>query len=94
MTGPPAPIGLYEPFVRSGSLVAASAISPTRGGEAMTGKVGATLTFEQGREAARRAAENLLAVLVDAAGGDAAAIQQVLLVRGHVNSVENYPDVH
>jgi len=94
MSGPPEPIGLYEPFARSGSLVAVSAISPTRGGEAMTGKVGATLSFEQGREAARRAAENLLAVLVDAAGGDPAAVEQILLVRGHVNSVESYPDVH
>src|SRR4029434_7497579 len=64
----PPPVGNYEPYVLSGELVAISAISSAREGTMITGKVGRDLSFEDGCEAARRAAENLLAVLLDAAG--------------------------
>jgi enamine deaminase RidA (YjgF/YER057c/UK114 family) len=78
----PAPVGLYEPFTRFGDLVMLSAISSARDGALVTGKVGRELDLEAGREAARRAADNLLAVLVDAAGGDPAGIERLLVVRG------------
>jgi enamine deaminase RidA (YjgF/YER057c/UK114 family) len=87
-------VGNYEPFVRHGELVAISGISSARDGTMITGKVGGDLSFEQGREAARRAAENLLAVLLDAAGGDEGAIRQVLIVRGQVNASDDFPNVH
>lgn len=94
MSSPPAPVGNYEPFVRHGELVAISAISSARDGSMITGKVGRDLSFEDGCEAARRAAENLLAVLLDAAGGDEAAIRQIMLVRGQVSASEDFPHVH
>ena len=93
MTSPPDPVGCYEPFTRCGELVFVSAISSARDGEMITGKVGRDLSFEQGQEAARRAAENLLAVLSDAAGGED-KILAVLLVRGQVNAAEDFPQVH
>jgi len=58
----------------------------------ITGKVGAELTLEKGREAARRAAENLLAVLEIAAGED--RIEGILLVRGQVNATGDFTQVH
>ena len=61
MTAPPNPVGLYEPFTKCGDLVFLSAISSARDGTMITGKVGAELSLEDGREAARRAAANLLA---------------------------------
>jgi enamine deaminase RidA (YjgF/YER057c/UK114 family) len=91
---PPSPVGNYEPFVRHGELVAISAISSARNGELITGKVGRNLDFDQACEAARRAAENLLAVLLDAASGDEGAIRQILIVRGQVNAADDYPNVH
>jgi enamine deaminase RidA (YjgF/YER057c/UK114 family) len=94
LTDPPHPVGNYEPYVRHGELVAVSGISSARGGELITGKVGRDLSIEEGREAARRAAENLLAVLLDAAGGDDNAILQILLVRGQVNASDDFPQVH
>ncbi|MCL6739791.1 RidA family protein [Sphingomonas sp. RB56-2] len=94
MAQPPAPIGLYESYVRHGELVAVSGISPARAGETIAGKVGRELSFEQGCEAARRAAENLLAVLRQAAGQDDGAIQRILLVRGQVNATEDFTMVH
>ena len=92
MTAPPEPVGIYEPFTRCGDLVFLSAISSARDGHMITGKVGAGLTLEQGREAARRAAENLLAVLEIAAGDE--RIEGVLLLRGQVNAAPDFGQVH
>ena len=89
LTGPPDPVGLYEPFTRHAELVFVSAISSARDGAMITGKVGRDLTLEDGREAARRAADNLLAVLAQA--GEVAAI---LMVRGQVNATDDFGDVH
>ena len=90
----PAPVGLYAPFVRFGDLVALSAISSARDGALVTGKVDRDLDLEGGRAAARRAAENLLAVLVEAAGGDPERIARILIVRGYVNAAEEFGQVH
>jgi enamine deaminase RidA (YjgF/YER057c/UK114 family) len=90
----PDPVGLYEPFVRVGQLVALSAISTARDGELVTGKVGRDLDLEAGQAAARRAAENLLSVLRDAAGGDDANVERLLVLRGYVNAAEDFPAVH
>lgn len=93
MTAPPDPIGLYEPFTKFGDLVFLSAISSARDGTMITGKVGAELSLEDGREAARRAAANLLAVLAIAAE-DEANIGGILLLRGQVNAADNFAQVH
>ena len=89
LTGPPEPVGVYEPFTRSGDLVFVSAISSARDGAMITGKVGRDLSFEDGREAAKRAADNLLDVL-ERAG----EVEAVLLVRGQVNATEDFAQVH
>ena len=93
MTDPPDPVGLYEPFTRCGELVFLSAISSARDGTMVTGKVGADLSLEDGREAARRAAANLLAVLSIAAENEA-NIRGVLLLRGQVNATDDFAQVH
>ena len=93
MTAPPEPVGLYEPFTRCGELVFLSAISSARDGSMIRGKVGAELSLEDGREAARRAAANLLAVLSIAAEDDA-NIRGVLLLRGQVNAADDFAQVH
>ena len=89
MTGPPGPVGRYEPFTRCGELVFLSAISSARDGVMITGKVGVDLTFEEGQEAARRAAANLLAVL-ETAG----QVEAILLMRGQVNAADDFAQVH
>lgn len=94
MADPPAPVGNYEPYVRYDELVAISGISSARDGDMIIGKVGRDLRFDQGCEAARRAAENLLAVLLDAAGGNDGAIRQMLLLRGQVNASDDFAKVH
>lgn len=90
----PEPVGLYEPFVASGSLIALSAISSAEDGQLITGKVGRDLDLAAARRAAERAARNLLAVLRDAAGGDLSRVRHLLLVRGHVNAADDFLFVH
>lgn len=92
----PEPVGLYEPYVRIGQLVALSAISTAKDGVLVTGKVGPgrDLDLAAAQGAARRAAENLLSVLLDAAGGDYGNVERLLLVRGYVNAAEDFGQVH
>ena len=94
MSRPPDPVGLYEPYIRWGSILFLSAISSAKNGELITGKVGRDIDLETAHEAARRAAQNLLDVLLAAVDGDASRIEQVLFVRGHVNATEEFPIVH
>jgi enamine deaminase RidA (YjgF/YER057c/UK114 family) len=89
VTEPPHPVGLYEPYVRCGELVFLSAISSARDGTMITGKVGRDLSFEDGCAAARRAAENLLAVL-ESSG----KVESILMVRGQVNADDGFAQVH
>jgi enamine deaminase RidA (YjgF/YER057c/UK114 family) len=93
VSAPPDPVGLYEPYTRSGELLFLSAISSAHDGSMITGKVGRDLSLEFGREAARLAAENLLAVLSSAVGDDA-KIEGILMLRGQVNATEDFSDVH
>lgn len=91
---PPDPVGLYEPFAHSGGLLALSAISSSRDGQLVTGKVGRDLDLAAAQVAAKRAAENLLAVLFDAVDGREDRIRQILMVRGYVNASEDFALVH
>ena len=60
---PPAPIANYVPTALSGQLLFCSGqVSTAPGGKAMKGKLGADVSIEQGQEAARICAINLLAV--------------------------------
>ena len=58
---PPDPVGNYLPLARSGNVMWLAGVgSRLSTGEGISGKLGADLTVEQGYEAARWAALNLL----------------------------------
>jgi len=60
---PPHPFGTYAEAVQTGNLLFLSGMLPTEGRAAkFVGRVGAELTSEEAREAARLAAMNILAV--------------------------------
>jgi enamine deaminase RidA (YjgF/YER057c/UK114 family) len=94
MARPPEPVGIYEAFTRMGPFLFVSAISSARDGRLITGKAGLDIDLEQAKEAARRAAENLLAVILDAVGGDPVRIEKILFVRGYVNASDDFAQVH
>jgi enamine deaminase RidA (YjgF/YER057c/UK114 family) len=81
-----APRGNYVRARREGSLlfVAGHGPAPDAAGRRPSGKVGATLTLEEGREAARRAGLGILATLV-AELGQLSRVTAIIKVLGFVN---------
>src|SRR3954447_25403804 len=63
LPAPPQPFGTYAEAVQTGNLLFLTGMLPTEGRAAkFVGRIGAELDVEAGREAARLAALNLLAV--------------------------------
>ena len=86
----PKPMGTYVPAVQVGNLLFMSGLGPRRAdGTMIQGKVGADLTIEQGREAARLVALNMLAN-VRAALGSLDRVERVVKTLGMVNSAPDF----
>jgi enamine deaminase RidA (YjgF/YER057c/UK114 family) len=88
----PAPVGSYVPFICVGNLVMTSGQLPLRGGKLLsTGKVGGSLSIEQGAEAARVAVVNALSQLAAAAGG-LSSVKRIVRLGVFVNSADGFTD--
>ncbi len=87
----PAPIANYVPAVRTGNLLYLSGVGPAAPAEgpAPTGKLGADLTVEQGYEAARLTAVNLIARLKSELG-DLGRVNRVIKLLSMVNSAPDF----
>ena len=84
------PLAAYVPAVRSGNLVFTSGQLPRIDGELThTGKVGAEVTAEQGKDAAQACALNAIAA-VKAEIGDLANVRRVVKVVGFVASAPDF----
>ena len=89
---PPRPAGNYEPWVICGRWLYISAQVPIENGQLRyTGRVGAELSVEQGRAAARLTALNVLAQIRDALGGFE-RLERLVRVEGHVASASGGPN--
>ena len=90
---PAAPVANYVPFVRTGNLVVISGqicLGPDgKIADAHKGKLGAEVSPEQGQEAARLCAINLLAQL-KAAVGDLDAVVRCVRLGGFINAVPTF----
>jgi enamine deaminase RidA (YjgF/YER057c/UK114 family) len=88
---PSAPGANYVPFVRSGSLLFITGqLSQWNGERRFVGKLGREWTLEDGREAARLAALNVIAHVRAALDGDLGRVTRVVRVAGYVNSVPDF----
>jgi enamine deaminase RidA (YjgF/YER057c/UK114 family) len=91
----PAPakaLASYVPWTRSGNLVFVSGQITSRNNNIeYIGKVGSTFTIEEGIEAARLCALNVMAQLKDACGGDLDRVRRILKLTGFVNAVPDFP---
>ena len=85
----PPPAGAYEPFRLINGFGSLAAQVPGYGPEAPRGRVGAELTVQQGRLAARTCALNSLARLRQALGGFDRLVG-LLHVAGHVASSDDF----
>lgn len=91
---PAKPVASYEGFIRTGNLVFVSGQIPVVDGKvAVTGKLGASVSLEDGQKAARLCAINVLAQLNEATGHDLSKVTRVVKVTGFVAATPDYTDV-
>jgi len=90
---PVAPVAAFVPFVRSGSLLFVSGHIAKANGKPWVGKLGADLTTEEGKTAAREIAIDLLGTL-QAALGDLNKVQRILKLMVLVNSGPSFTEQH
>lgn len=88
----PAPAANYVPFVITGNTVYVSGQISSDASGLITGKLGDTMTTEEGAAAARTCALSLLAQLKAACDGDLDRLQRVVKLVGFVNSTADYTE--
>jgi len=94
LPNPAAPVANYVPFSVSGNLVFVSGqVSLWNGEFRHIGKLGAGISIDEGRQAARLCAINILAHLRVACGGDLDRVRRVLRVGGFVNCTPDFTDM-
>ena len=87
------PVAAFVPFVRTGNLVFVSGHIAKRDGKPWVGQLGAQITTEQGKQAARGIAIELMATL-QAAVGDLNRIRRIVKLMVLVNSAPNFTEQH
>ena len=90
LTEAPAPAANYVPFAKIGDLVYVSGQVSQDTNGFIVGKLGATMSTEQGAEAARTCAIALLAQVKAACGGDLDRLVRVVKLSGFVNSTQDF----
>jgi enamine deaminase RidA (YjgF/YER057c/UK114 family) len=87
------PAAAYIPFVRTGSIVFVSGHIAKKDGKPWAGQLGREITTEQGKEAARGVAIDLLGTL-EAAVGDLNQVRRIVKLMILVNSAANFTEQH
>jgi enamine deaminase RidA (YjgF/YER057c/UK114 family) len=91
---PTAPMANYVPFTVAGNLVLiAGQISQWNGERRHVGKLGAGIGTEEGRDAARLCALNILTHLRAACDGDLDRVRRCVQLRGFVNCTPEFTDM-
>ena len=88
----PAPAANYVPFVVTGDLLHVSGQVAADADGFIIGKLGDTMTTEQGVAAAQRCALSLLAQVNAACGGDLGRLRRVVKLGGFVNCTPDFTD--
>ena len=87
------PAAAYVPFVRTGSLVFLSGHIAKKDGKPWVGQLGAGTSVEEGQQAARAVAVDLLGTL-HAAVGDLNKITRIVKLMSLVNSAPTFTEHH
>ena len=89
-----APVANYVPYTVSGNLVVVSGqLCVWNGERRFVGKLGAGISIEDGQQAARLCALNILAHLRGACGGDLDRVRRVVRLGGFVNCTPDFTDM-
>lgn len=88
------PAAAYVPFVQTGNLVFLSGHIAKKDGQVWAGQLGANISTEEGKQAARAVAIDLLGTLQAACGGDLNRVQRIVKVMSLVNSTPSFTEQH
>ena len=89
----PDPVGSYVATKIVGKLLYISGqVSINEKGEFIKGKVGKELNLEEGYEAAKRCALNIISQAKKACNNDLSKIKSCVKLTGYVNSTDNFTD--
>lgn len=88
------PAAAYVPFVRTGNLVFLSGHIARKDGKPWVGQLGAGISTEEGKQAARAIAIDLLGTLQAAVGGDLERVKRIVKVMSLVNSTPTFTEQH
>src|SRR5690606_32914950 len=87
-----APAAAYVMHVRSGNTVFLSGHIAKKDGKVWAGQLGKDMDTEEGRQAARAVAIDLLATLQDACGGDLNKVVRIVKLMSLVNSTPDFTE--
>lgn len=88
------PAAAYLPYMQTGNLVFLSGHIAKKNGQPWVGKLGESMDTEEGQQAARAVAIDLLGTLQHAAGGDLGRVKRIVKVMSLVNSSTSYTEQH
>lgn len=88
------PAAAYLPYVQTGNLVFLSGHVAKQDGKPWVGKLGENMTTEEGKQAARAIAIDLMGTLQHACGGDLSRVKRIVKVMSLVNSSPSYTEQH
>ena len=88
------PAAAYVPFVRTGNLVFISGHIAKKDGKPWVGQLGKTMQTEEGKQAARAIAIDLMGTLQAAVGGDLNKVKRIVKVMSLVNSTPDFTEQH
>ena len=89
----PDPVGAYVAFKKIDNLLFISGRLPiSSDGKMIKGKIGNSLTLEDGQKASRLCLINILAQVKKALDGDLNKVKNCIKITGFVNSADNFTD--
>lgn len=88
------PAAAYVMYVQTGNTVFLSGHIAKKDGKPWVGQLGRNMTTDEGRQAARAVAIDLIATLQAACGGDLNRVRRIVKVMSLVNSTGDYTEQH
>jgi enamine deaminase RidA (YjgF/YER057c/UK114 family) len=88
------PAAAYVMHVRTGNTVFISGHIAKKDGKPWVGQLGKNMTTDEGKQAARAIAIDLMATLQDACGGDLKRVKRIVKLMSLVNSTPDFTEQH
>lgn len=88
------PAAAYVMYAQTGNIVFLSGHIPKKDGKPWVGQLGKNITTEEGKQAARVVAIELLATLQAACGGDLNRVKRIVKLMSLVNSTSDFTEQH